>query len=88
MLPEPQNGPSPVPQFRVGPPVPENIAVELLRPPFLVGPRPRRVIGTTVPEAPVDEHRKALPSPNDVGLAPETDFWPDIYAIADSARVK
>lgn len=69
MLPAANNDPPVSPKGAIDSRVPCDVSIEFRPPVRAVGPRSGAVRGTTVPEAPVDEHGNALPR--------EDDVWPD-----------
>lgn len=69
VLPEAENGPPLRQQTRVGVAIAGRVPLQLGAPPVGVGNRMRRVNGTPVPEASVDEHRDACSRQEDVGAS-------------------
>lgn len=68
--------------------VPFHVAGELRLPPCGVGLRVRCVLGTTVPEAAVDEHGHTSGREHDVGPTPESANRPTVDVIPQPERME
>lgn len=75
MLPDADDGPSGLLQRGVGLPIARAIPVEFRAPEVTVECWTGRMLGTAVPEAPVDEHRKTQPREDEVRGAPQLGQW-------------
>jgi DNA (cytosine-5)-methyltransferase 1 len=83
VLPDANHLPACVAKHAIGIAVPRHVAGQLLRPPLTVVARARRVLGTTVPEATVDEDRHVARSEGQVG-SPTRQAW---QRVIDSIAV-
>lgn len=87
MLPNAYHYPSLLPEFHVGVGIPPTVRLDLISPPVCVLFRPRAVLRTAVPEAPVDEDRDSLAGEGDVGATTEVRQGV-VHAKAETAAVK
>jgi len=87
-LPHPNHSPAGFDQFLVHPLVPLPVRLDLRRPPVRVGtPKPgRSVLRTSVPKAPVDEHRDAWARKREVRPAPVEQGSPQAISKAESVH--
>lgn len=78
VLPKSEDHPTPRSQLRICAAVTKPVAVQLVGPPLRICFWTSRMIGTSVPETPINEDGEPQGSPQDIRLAPKIGLGPDI----------
>lgn len=88
MFPVAPNSPPALTEHLVGAAVSGDVPVQLLRPPVCVGRWPGGMLGTSVPEAPINEDRQSGTTPRDVSASTQILLELYIGSKPDSTSVE
>ena len=88
VLPNPDNCPAGNSETRVGITVPLDVRLDLVSPELAVRFRPCRVLGASVPEAPIDEDRHTKLSNQNVGLPSKRPLGSLMNSVAKPTPMK
>lgn len=88
MLPHSDGQPAMVTEFRISIPVTGNVRFDLAVPKACVSLRMRAVLGTPVPEAPINEDCDLLRSEYEVRLATEVRQRPNVQPVSQPTHVQ